>query len=93
MHSTDVELIESPPHPLRVCMSFHHGKSCSNVGRVVVLNDPPVGVLTSLKPKSIETPDGRALASLKNATGALAAACAVRRCRLKPMESACFQRL
>jgi hypothetical protein len=33
-----------------------------------------LGVLTSLKPKSIETPDGRALASLKNATGALAAA-------------------
>jgi len=38
-HSTDVESLPPPP---RVCMSTHaDGKSCSNLGRLLVLNDPP----------------------------------------------------
>ena len=37
-HSTDVE---SSPPPLQLRMSIHPGgKSCSDVGRVRVLNDP-----------------------------------------------------
>ena len=39
-HSTHVES-PPPPYTPRVCMSIHpKGKSCSNLGRVRVLNDP-----------------------------------------------------
>jgi hypothetical protein len=38
-HSTDVE---SRPPPSRSCMSIHtQSRSCSDVGRVIILNDPP----------------------------------------------------
>jgi len=38
-HSTDVE---SPLPPPRVCMSIHfEERSCFDLGRVLVLNDPP----------------------------------------------------
>ena len=38
-HSTDVE---SSPRPPRVCMRFHNqDKLCSDMGRVLVCNDPP----------------------------------------------------
>jgi hypothetical protein len=40
-HSTDVESTTPPP---RVCMSIHpRGKSCSDLGRVLVLTDPGGG--------------------------------------------------
>jgi hypothetical protein len=40
-HSTDVESPPPPPPPC-LCMSMHtQGKSCSDPGRVLLLNDPP----------------------------------------------------
>ena len=39
-HSTDVKHPSSPP---RVCMNIHcEGKACSDLGRVLVLNDPRI---------------------------------------------------
>jgi hypothetical protein len=40
-HSTDVEFPPPPPPPPRVCMSIHpESKSCSDLSRVLVRNDP-----------------------------------------------------
>jgi len=53
LHSTDVE---SPPPPPRACMRIHpDNKSCSDLGRALVLNGPPAkppgGLLrTSIRP-------------------------------------------
>jgi hypothetical protein len=42
MHST---YVESPPPPQRVPTSIHtQGEPCSELGRVLVLNDPPARV-------------------------------------------------
>ena len=47
-HSTDVESACCPP---RFCMSIHtQGKSCSDIRRVIVLNDPPAGAASPAVP-------------------------------------------
>jgi len=43
MHSTDIASHQFPPHPPHVYLSIHPaGESCSDLGRVLVLDDPPV---------------------------------------------------
>jgi hypothetical protein len=61
-HSADVEY---PPHPPCVCMSIHPElKPCSDLGRVLVLNDPPTrcgpAVMASLPSTSTAITNGKA---------------------------------
>jgi hypothetical protein len=56
-HSTDFEP-PAPPYSLWVCMSIHpEGESCSDLGRVLVLNDPPVLTVGLLRASTPPTSD------------------------------------